>query len=166
MILLEPLRLDFKAPRLNAFESIEAVPAAIVEEEPLKAEFWKQSDVLSPWNSYWTNAASEGGGLNINDPVFGGHWAKYRGLHWGLLTVCDPEEACNCERHNCVRAQLMIGHAAAPETSAKSLGIPMIVEVPPTPTPSEIDVYSWHWLISLICSQVRITGTPSGPGVP
>ena len=135
----------FEPEPLNALESIEAVLPATFKEEPLEAYFWKQSDVLSPWNLYWTDAARDGSGLDINDPVFGQHWTKYQGLHWGLLTDCDPKEPCDCEGHNCVGAQSTIGHAAAAAITAQSLAIPLIVIVPPSPTPSEIDAFSWHW---------------------
>jgi hypothetical protein len=135
--------LVFEPEPLNAFESIEAILAASFEEEPLEAYFWEQSTVPSPWNIYWTEAAREGGGLDINDPVFGPHWTRYTGAHSWF--PCDPEELCDCEGHNCVGTQSTIGHAAAAATTAKSLGIPLIVVVPPTPTPSELDAYNWHW---------------------
>jgi hypothetical protein len=61
---------------VNAFESIEAVLAATFEKEPLEAYFWEQSTVPSPRNTYWTDAAREGGGLNINDPLFGMCWTE------------------------------------------------------------------------------------------
>jgi len=130
---------------LNAFESIETILTATFEEEPLKAYFWEPSDLPSPWNLYWTEVAREGGSLDIHDPVFGPHWTDCRGLHWGLLTNCDSEEICDCEGHNWVGAQSTIWHAAAAATTAKSLGIPLMVIVPPSPTSSEIDAHSWHW---------------------
>jgi hypothetical protein len=68
----------FELEPLNTFESIEVVLEATFEQEPLEAHCWEQSDIPSPWNSYWTDAAREGGGLDINDPVFGQHWTKYR----------------------------------------------------------------------------------------
>jgi hypothetical protein len=58
---------------LNSFESIEAILAAAFEEEPLKAYFWELSTVPLLWNTYWTEAAREGGGFDINDPIFGPH---------------------------------------------------------------------------------------------
>jgi hypothetical protein len=135
--------LVFEPEPLNAFESIEAILTASFEEEPLEAYFWEQSAVPSPWNTYWTEAAREGGGLDINDPVFGPHWTRYTGAHSWF--PCDPEELCDCEGHNCAGTHSTIGHAAAAATTAKSLGIPLIVVVPPTPTPSELDAYNWHW---------------------
>jgi len=128
--------------RLNAFESIKAILAATFEEEPLEAYCWEQSTVPSPWNTYLTDAAREGGGLDINDPVFGPHWTQYSGAHSWF--PCDPEELCECEGHNCVRTQSTIGHTATAATTAKSLGIPLIVVVPSTLTPSELDTYHWH----------------------
>jgi hypothetical protein len=136
--LARTLCLIFEPEVLNAFDSIEAILTATFEKEPLEAYFWEQSDVPSPWNLYWTDAAREWSGLDINDQVFGQHWTKYRGLHWGLLTDCDPEEPCDCEEHNCVGAQLTIRHAAAAATTAKSLGIPPIVVVLPSPSPSNL----------------------------
>jgi hypothetical protein len=94
---------------------------------------------------YWMDAAGAGGGLDINNPVFGQHWTKYSGLHPGWFTHCDPAKACDCEGHNCVRVQTTIGQTAAAATTAKSLEIPVIVVVPPTMTPSKIDVYNWNW---------------------
>ena len=66
----------FEPEPLNAFESIEAILTATFQEEPLKAYFWEQSTVTTPWNTYWTEAAREGGGLDINNPVFGPHYTR------------------------------------------------------------------------------------------
>jgi hypothetical protein len=147
------------------FERMEAILVASFEDEPLEVYFWEQTDVPSSWNIYWTDAAREGGGLDIQDPVFGKNWMKYQGLHFCLFTDCGPEEACDCQGHNCIEAQSTVGHAAAAATTARSLGIPLIVVVFPTPTLSEIDVYNWHWKRCMICCHVRINGTPSSPGV-
>jgi hypothetical protein len=57
----------------------------------LEADFLDHSDIRSPWNTYWTDAAIKGEGLEINDPVFEQHWTKYQGLHFGLFSDCDPE---------------------------------------------------------------------------
>ena len=103
----------FEHEPLNTFESIDAVLAANFEEEPFEDYFYEQSEVPSLGNVYWKDAAWEGGGLDSNDPVFGLHWTKYSGLHLGWITNCDPEEACECEGHNCAGAQSTIGHAAA-----------------------------------------------------
>jgi len=73
----------FEPEQLNTFESIKAILAAPFAEEPLEVNFWEQSDVPFPWSIYWTDVAREGGGLDINDPVCGQHWTRYRGLHWG-----------------------------------------------------------------------------------
>jgi hypothetical protein len=128
---------------LNALESIDAILTASLEEEPLEAYFWEQSTVPSPWNTYWTDAAREGGGLNIHDPVFGPHWTRYTGAHSWFR--CDPAQECNCEGPNCAGTHSTIGHAATAATTAKSLGIPLIVVLPPTPTPSELEAYNWQW---------------------
>jgi len=135
--------LVFEPEPLNMFETIETILAASFEEEPLEAYFLEQATVPSPWNNYWTDAAKEGGGHDINDPVFGPHWTRYTGAHSWFR--CDPEEWYDCEGHNCFGTHATIGHAAAAATTAKSMGIPLIVVVPLTPTPSEIDAYHWHW---------------------
>jgi len=155
--------LVFEPEPLNAFKSIKAVLAATFEEEPLEAYFWKQSIVPSPWDTYWTDAAQEGGGLDINDPVFRPHWTRYSGAHSWIR--CDPKEPSDCEGHNCAGTHSTVGHAAAAATTAKSLGIPLIVVVPPTPTPSKLDSYNCHWWMCLIRCHVRINGIPSSPGV-
>jgi hypothetical protein len=68
---------------LNAFESIEIILAASLKEEAFEAFFFKQSDIPSPCNLHWMNAAREGSGLDINDPVFEQHWTKNSSLHLG-----------------------------------------------------------------------------------
>jgi len=130
---------------LNTFEVIDALSAASFKEDPLKADFWGQSDVPFSVNTYWTDAAREGGGPDIHDPQFGQYWIKYRRLHFGLYTDCDSEEDCNCMGHNCVRAQSTVGYAAAAATTAKSIQIRLVDVVPLTLTSSEIDLYKWHW---------------------
>ena len=55
---------------LNAFESIEELLNTEVDDLTLPAYFWEQSDVPSPWNIYWTEAAVYRGGLELDDPVF------------------------------------------------------------------------------------------------
>ena len=84
----------FEHEPLNSFNSIDAV--ILEPEEPLEAYFWEEPQAVSPWNSYWTEAAKYGGGLQINDPVFKDSWTKYYGLH----VNCEEEEVCYCE-HNC-----------------------------------------------------------------
>jgi len=135
--------LVFEQKPLNPFESIEAILASFFKQEPLEAYFWEQTTVPSPWNTYWTDAAREGGRLDINDAVFGPYWTRYSETHSWF--PCDREEPCDCEGHNSVGTHSTIGHAAAAATTAKSLGIALIVVVPPTPTPPEIDAYNWHW---------------------
>jgi len=135
--------LVFESESLNVFDSIEAILSVTFEEEPLEAYFLEQSTVPSPWNTDWTDAAREGAGLDINDPVFWPHWTRYSGAHSWFR--CDPEEPCDCEEHNCAGTHSTIGHAAAAATTAKSLGIPLIVVVPLTLTPSELDAYIWNW---------------------
>jgi len=135
--------LVFETESLNAFESIEAIPGASFVEESLNGYFCEQSTVPSPWNTYWTDAAKEGGGLDINRPVFGPHGTLYTGAQSWF--PCNSEEPCDCEGHNCAGTHSTIGHTAAAATTAKSLGIPLFVIAPLTPTPSEIDAYNWHW---------------------
>jgi hypothetical protein len=60
----------FQPAPLNAIESIEAVLAATIKEELLEAYLFEQSNIPSPWNMYWSSAATEGGGIDIHDPVF------------------------------------------------------------------------------------------------
>jgi len=128
---------------LNAFESIERLLNTEVDDLILPAYFWEQSDVPSPWNIYWTEAAAYRGGLELDDPMFGDCWTKYWGAHAWLN--CHPEEPCECEPHNCLGTHSMEGHAPAAAATAKPVLVPLIVIEPPTPTPSEIDAYNWHW---------------------
>ena len=58
---------------------------------------------------------------------------------------CDLEEPCACEGLDSLEEQSTIGHTAAAAITSTSLGIPLIVVVPPTPPPSETDVYNWDW---------------------
>ena len=127
---------------LNTFDSIEAILTATFKEEPLEDNFWEQPTGPSRWTTFWTDSAKEGGRLDINDPVFCPNWTRYSADHSWF--PCHPEEPCDCEGHNCVGTQFTIGHAAA-ATTAKSLGIQLIVIVSPTLTPSELDTYNWHW---------------------
>jgi hypothetical protein len=71
--------LVFEHEPLNALQSIEAILAESSRLDPLEADFWEQSMVPSPWNIYWTDAARDGGGLDLNHPVFGQHWTRYTG---------------------------------------------------------------------------------------
>jgi hypothetical protein len=128
---------------VNAFERIDAILTATFEKEPLEAYFWVLSTVPSPWNTYWRDAAREGGGLDINDPVFGPHWTRYSGAHSWF--PCDHDELCDCEGYNCAGTHSTVGNAAAAATTAKSLKIPLLVVVPLTLTPSGLDTYNWHW---------------------
>jgi hypothetical protein len=128
---------------LNAFESIEEVLKTEVDEIYLPAYFWEQSDVPSPWNLYWTEAAAYGGGLKIDDPVFGENWTKYWGAHSWFN--CKSDIPCWCEGHDCCGTHETEGHAPAAIATAKTPEVPLIVIEPPTPTPSEIDRFNWHW---------------------
>jgi len=94
-------------------------------------------------NTYWTEAAAYREGLELDYIVFGNRWTKY----WGALTWfdCDPELPCECEEHHCLRTHSMEGHVPAAAATAKPELVPLIVVEPPTPTPSEIDAYDWHW---------------------
>jgi hypothetical protein len=94
----------FEPEPLNAFESIDAILHE--PEEPLEAYFWDQPDSPYPWNLYWTEAARHGGGLAVDDPVFGDSWTKYKGMHVG----CDDWDICYCE-HNCGGTHTTVGRA-------------------------------------------------------
>jgi len=84
---------------LNAFESVEELPNSELDDVVLPVYFWEQSDVPSPWNIYWTEAAAYGEGLELDDPVFGNSWTKCWGTH--AWFDCDLELPCECEGHNC-----------------------------------------------------------------
>jgi hypothetical protein len=114
-----------------------------VDDIYLPAYFWEQSDVPSPWNLYWTEAAANGGGLELDDPVFGDNWTRYWGAHSWFN--CDPEKPCYCEGHDCRGTHETEGHAPAAAATAKLPEVPLIVVEPPTPTPSELDQFNWHW---------------------
>jgi hypothetical protein len=120
----------FETGPLNAYESLEAILATNFKIEPLGEDFWELSDGPSPWNTYWTDIAAEGGGLDIPNSVFGLHWTNYSRVHFDLLTDSDPEEPSDCKAPNCVAAQSTVGHAAAAATTASSLGSVLIVVVP------------------------------------
>jgi len=77
---------------LNAFESIGGLLNTVVDDLILPAYFWEQSEVPSPWNIYLTEAAAYGGGLEVDDPVFGNSWTKYWGAH--AWFDCDLELPC------------------------------------------------------------------------
>jgi len=88
-------------------------------------------------------AAAYRGGLELDDPVFGNSWTKYHRAH--AWFDCEPELACECEGYNCLGSHSTIGHAPAAAETVKYALIPLIVVEPPTLTPSEIEVYNWHW---------------------
>ena len=85
---------------MNAFDSIGVILVESLEAEPLVSAFLEQSAIASPWNLHWTEAAVSGGGLELDDPVFGYSWTKYWGVHTWF--DCDPELHCECEVHNCL----------------------------------------------------------------
>ena len=128
---------------LNAFASIEGLLNIEVDDICLPAYFWEQSDVPSPWNLYWTEAAAYGGGLEIDDPVFGNSWTRYWGAHSWFN--CDIDTPCWFEGHDCRGTHETEGHAPAAAVTAKAPEIPLIVIEPPMPTPSELDHFNWHW---------------------
>jgi len=88
-------------------------------------------------------AAPYGGGLELDDVVFGNSWNKYWGDH--AWFDCDWELPCECEGHKCLGAHSTEGQAPAEAATAKSAPVLLIVIEPPTPTPPEIEVYNWHW---------------------
>jgi len=114
-----------------------------LEEEPLTTEFWGQFNDPSPWSVYGAETTAYGGGLELDNPVFGNSWTKYWGAH--AWFDCDPEQPCECEGPNCLGAHSTNGHAAAGAATAKSALVPMNGIEPPTPTPSNMDAYIWHW---------------------
>jgi len=128
---------------LNVFESIDGLLNTEVDDLGLPAYFWEQSDIPSPWNLYWTEAAADGGGLQLDDPVFGNRWTRYWGAHSWFN--CEADIPCWCEGHDCCGTHETEGHAPAAAETAKPSVIPLIVVEPPTPTPSEIDQFNWHW---------------------
>jgi hypothetical protein len=151
---------------LSAFVSFETILAVTFQDETLEADLWEQSDIPSPWCIYCIDTAWECGGLDINDPVFGQPWSKYKGIDLGWFTDYDPEEMYDGEEHNCVGPQSSVGHAEAAATTAQSLGNPLIVIAPLTLTPSEIEAYQCHWKTCLFRCDVRIQRTwPGGPGI-
>jgi len=127
----------------NAFGSIEGLLNTEEDGLILPTYFWEQSDIPSPWNIYWTEATAYGGGLELDNPVFGNSWAKYWGAHTWF--DCDPELPWECEGCNCLGTNSTEGHAPAAVATAKRAPVPLIVIEPPTPTPSEIDLYNWDW---------------------
>lgn len=156
----------FKRKPLDTFKSIKVILTVTFEEEHLEGFFWTQSDVFSCWNIYMTDSAREGGSLDINNPVFEQHQTKDHGLHIGQFTGCTAEEACDCIGYNFVVAQSTIEIAAAAASTAKSLEIPLIAIVPPTPTPFAIDADSWYWEVYVISYDGRIkSGYHCSPGL-
>jgi hypothetical protein len=95
----------------NAFKSIEELLSTDVEDIYLPAYFWEQSDLPSPWNIYWTEAAAYREGLEINNPVFGNSWTRYWGAHSWFDCITDI--ACWSKRHNCDGTHETEGHALA-----------------------------------------------------
>ena len=128
---------------MNAFESIDGLLNTQADNLILPAYFWEQLDVSSPWNMYWTEAAAYGGGLDLDHPVFGSNWTKYWRAH--AWFNCDSELPCECQEHNCLGTHSTEGHSPAAAATAKPALVPLVVIEPPTLTPSEIDIYNWHW---------------------
>jgi hypothetical protein len=122
---------------LNTFKSIEGLLNTEVDDICLPTDFWEQSDVPSPWNLYWAEAAAYGGGLELDDPVFGNSWTRYWGAHSWFN--CDTENPCWCEGHNSHGTHQTEGHAPAAAATAKTPEGPLIVVEPPTPTHSKLD---------------------------
>jgi hypothetical protein len=105
----------WKPEPLNASDTIEAILAATVEEEPLAAKIWKQSTVFSHCNYHWTHIARKGGDLDINDGVFGQYGTRYLGANSWVPS--DPKRPCDCEGSNCAGKQITIEQAAAEATT-------------------------------------------------
>jgi len=85
---------------LNTFESIEGLLNNQVDDLTFAAYFGEQSDIPSPWNTYWIEAAAYSGGLELDDPVFGKNRTEYWGAH--AWFDCDLELPGKCEGHNCL----------------------------------------------------------------
>jgi hypothetical protein len=125
---------------LNAFESIEGLLNIEVDDVYLPAYFWEQSDTPSPWNLYWTEAAVYGGGLTIDDPVFGNNWTKYWGAHsWFPY---DPNLPFECAGHGCRATHKTEGCAPA---AAETIKVLEIIVTSPTASYTEPEVVSWNW---------------------
>jgi len=84
-----------------------------------------------------------GGGLELNDPVFGNSWTRYWGAHSWFN--CEVDTPCWCEGYDCCGTHETEGHVPAAVEIVKSLVIPLIVVELPTFIPSEIDQFDWHW---------------------
>jgi len=121
---------------LYTVESIERQLDIEVDDLKFCAYFWEQSDIPSTCNAYWTEATTYGGGLKIDNAVFGGSWNNYRGAHsWFNY---KPEELCWCKVHDCTGSHSKKRHAAAAAATPKPAPIPLIVVEPPTLSVSEI----------------------------
>ena len=81
----------FEPEPLNAFDSFTAI--VLQPEEPLEEYFWSEPQSVSPWNSYWTEATCNGGGLQIDNRVLKNFWTKYYGLH----IDCQDQEVWYCK---------------------------------------------------------------------
>jgi len=81
--------------------------------------------------------------LELDDLVFGNSWTKYWGAHAWFNS--DPELPCECEGHHFLGTHSTEGHAPPAAASTRAVPVPLMVIEPPTPTPSEIDAYNWHW---------------------
>ena len=144
----------------NPFEIIEGSLNTEGDDLTLPAHFWEQSDVPSHWNIHWTDAAAYGGGLKLDDPVFGSNWAKYSGAH--AWFDCNPGLPFECGGHNCLGMKSTEGHAPAAAATAQPGPLPLSVLEPPTPTPSEIDAFQSHWKMCFIRCDVKIRPAQSG----
>ena len=74
----------FEPESLNTFNCTEFMLTPTLAADHLEVDFWEQSDVPSHWNLYWTEAARDGGGGDINAQVYGQHWTRYLGAHSGV----------------------------------------------------------------------------------
>ena len=81
--------------------------------------------------------------MELDDLVFGNSWTKSWRAHARFNS--DPEVPCECEGHTCLGMHSMEGHAPAGAVSARAVQVTLIIIESPTPTPFEIDAYTWHW---------------------
>jgi len=87
----------------------------------LHGYFSEQYDIPPPWNLYLTQAAPYGGGLEIDNPVFGDSCTKYRGANsWFKCDIQAPRvsegQYCTCTYET---------EGQAPAVAAKALPPPL-----------------------------------------
>jgi len=145
---------------LKAFASIDRI--LFNGNEPLHPCFWEQTNLHCAWNVFWSDTAWDGSGISIYEPVFGMQGTKYLGLYFGHFTFCNLEKPCDFEEHNWMGAVSPVEYAPAVVSIAKSVGIPLIVIIPLTPTLTTIDEQNCHRYMLLIHCNLLILKIPQG----